>query len=166
MCWRYPRSLLLGASLAFLVSLSGCTGTDLIGKTVPVTGKIMVDGKPLASGTVNYVPDESKGNQGKALGIGQVSNGDYTIRSTSATGDKPGVPPGWYKVTVVAMGPPGADMPPPAKNGGKTPAEKAPKLSDARGIAAKFANARTTPLQIEVKEDATPDHYELKATSK
>jgi hypothetical protein len=157
---RNRRFVLFAALL--IVCLTGCPQSDDVGPTVPVTGKVTIDNKPLESGTVSFIADDKKGNTTKAAVSGIVKGGEYTLKSSSTTiNDKPGAPPGWYKVTIR----PGAMMSGPIESntkGGK------PSLPDAKSaaIAAKYTNVLTTPLEKEVKQGNSPADYELNAQSK
>jgi hypothetical protein len=88
--------------LAALLSLSGC-GKETV-KLVPVEGLVTLGDKVLATnakttGTVRLYPDKSKGNDSLEIPRGAIdSEGKFKI----LTGLKPGVTPGWYKVTVDA----------------------------------------------------------------
>ncbi len=153
------RCRLVFLGMFTVVAYAGCSQPDVIGPTVPVSGKVTIDGRPLPSGMVNYTPDEQKGNKGKALGIGPIDNGDYTLKATSATGSKPGLPEGWYKVTVTSGAPPTQVAKDAAGGkGGPMPGAGVP-------IASKYASAQTTPLVIEVKKGAPAGTYDLKVTS-
>jgi hypothetical protein len=134
-----PRLLPL---LLALVCLTGCGGV----KRVPVSGTVMLDGKPLADGTISFVPDESKGNNVRAACIGHVTSGSYELQSIGVTASDsgPGVVAGSYKVILVN------DRPGQAKI----------KVSE------KFTNANKTPLSIEVLENPAPGAYDVKMTSK
>ncbi len=46
----------------------------------PVTGRVVVNGQPLAAGTIHFFPDESRGTKGPmSTGVLQ-SDGSYTLR--------------------------------------------------------------------------------------
>ncbi|MEM8946450.1 MAG: hypothetical protein AAGD11_14860 [Planctomycetota bacterium] len=62
--------------------------------TVPVTGKITVDGKPLPSGRIIFY--RQRGNQA----IGEIINGEYKLRTFE---QNDGAAPGEYTVTVKAV---------------------------------------------------------------
>jgi hypothetical protein len=65
----------------------------------PVTGQVTYQNQPLPRGTIVFVPDADRGNNGPlAQGIIQ-SQGRYSLQ----TEGKPGAPPGWYRVTVIAV---------------------------------------------------------------
>ena len=78
------------------LSLPACGTSDPIGKTVPVKGKVTVDGQPLKQGSVAFWPKDGKGFEAD----GQIAeDGTYEL----STKGKPGAPPGSYKVTVMAQ---------------------------------------------------------------
>src|SRR5207253_3196906 len=86
----------------FFLAATGC-GSGF--KTVPVSGKIFVDGKSLtgADATVLFHPDASKGNTLQLDFAGNADDdGNYTLYHGQG---KKGVAPGWYKVAVVAIQP-------------------------------------------------------------
>lgn len=120
----------------------GCGSEDE--KLVPVAGKVTVNGKPLTSGTVSFRPDQGKGNKSQHQPNGVIdAEGNYKM---TLSPDKKGVPPGWYKVVVVAL-----DDPWPGK----------PLKSF---IDMKYADEKTTPLKVEVVANPEPGRYDLKLT--
>jgi hypothetical protein len=88
--------------LALATSVPACNKPT--GTLVPVEGQVLLDGKPLAMnsktlGTVILYPDKSKGNDSLEIPRGPIdAEGKFKI----LTGIKPGVAPGWYKVSVTA----------------------------------------------------------------
>lgn len=75
------------------VLLGGCGKSGL----VSVSGTVTLDGKPLQTGSVSFQPV----GEGP-MGYGTIrSDGTYTVY----TGTQEGLPPGEYRVTVVATGP-------------------------------------------------------------
>jgi len=149
-----------GFGLLLVLFAAGCGPTDTIGTTLPVSGKVAIDDKPLESGAVNFVPDEAKGNKVAVAVTGTVTGGQFTLQTTSANGvAKAGAPPGWYKVTIQTMAATGAmETKPDPNKPSVTPSM--PKMTP---IAQKYTNPAQTPLLIEVKEGGS---YELKATSR
>lgn len=62
-----------------LVALGGC-GRPAGVEFAPVTGRVTVNGQPLAAGTIHFVPDESKGTSGPmSTGVLQ-SDGSFALR--------------------------------------------------------------------------------------
>lgn len=155
-CSRYG---LLGALL--MAGLAGCPQSDDIGTTLPVSGKVTIDSKPLANGTVSYMPIEAKGNKTKAAVSGIVTNGEYTLKSGSATTNKNGAPPGWYKVIITTT----AMTMAPAPKEGATADPKKLGAPTGTPIAEKYTSASTTPLEVEVKSGNNAA-YNLDAKSK
>jgi hypothetical protein len=145
---RRVRNSLLG--LVLLALASGCSGGS---KYLPVSGKVTVDGVAATpsgegwSGTVMYHPDEEKGMkpEGPPL-LGTINDqGGYSITS----GPRPGVPPGWYKVTVDIK---------------KASNPKDPYSLPVPLIGKRFNDPKETPFSVEVKPDAPAGHYDLPVT--
>jgi hypothetical protein len=169
---RHCKSVLCVGLL--VVGMIGCTGSDDIGPVQQVTGKVTIDGTPLAGGTVTFHPDTKKGNKTKAGVSGVVKNGEYTLSSASITTTKPGAPPGSYKVTISTQG---STMnmtgkgSAPVKDQKGDPGKPAPTGPGQGGgqqkgdtpIAAKYTDPSSTPLEIEVKSGG---NYDLTAESK
>src|SRR5262249_11116899 len=87
--------------LSLLVSsfclAAGCDGTNP--SLVPVSGKVFYQNQPLPRGTIVFVPDADRGNNG-SLAQGSIqAGGSYAIQ----TEGKPGAMPGWYRVTVISV---------------------------------------------------------------
>lgn len=143
-CPHSVRWLRVGVLLV-VSSLVGCSGSA---PSVPVTGKVLLDGKAIQvkapeTATVNYHPDASKSNTSKAIGIAQVKeNGEYTV----AVGEKDGIAPGWYKVTVTYSRP-------------LNP--KDPYSPTTSYINAAYGTPEHTLLSVEVKEGNAAGAYDL-----
>lgn len=86
------------------LALVGCDGGN--GSLVPVRGTVEIHDAPLATGTIVFVPDESRGNSGPLAQAEIQTDGSFQLH----TGDVPGVAPGWYRVTVVAVDRRSADV--------------------------------------------------------
>jgi hypothetical protein len=139
---------LVGAG--FVLGCGGKEGRPL----APVSGKVTVDGKPLSSGQVTFIPDVPSGQEGTkqasklkttAPSVGEIGpDGTYKI----STGGKDGAPLGKYKVTVSPSMVPAPD------------ATDAP----ATGFNRKFSDAHDTPLKVEVVATPAPGAYDLKLT--
>jgi len=153
-----------------LLAVAGCGG-DNLGKVVPVSGKVTLDGTPLKSAVVTFVPDAAKGNKTKAGVFAMVDeNGHYSLQSTPEKGSpRDGAPLGWYKVKVM----PGMSMN--MGTGGETAKvldpTKVKSKKDASGtpydlgqIPTKYRDEKTTTLSIEVVESPAAGAYDLKLT--
>jgi hypothetical protein len=151
---RLFRTLLLGIAAVLLnLAAGGCQDKSGVGKTVPVTGKITLDDQPLTadSTVVLFKPDASKGNTSAFEPTGTVDeNGTYTL----STKGKAGAPPGWYKVVVTAV----AEPPEHPKTPGKPPHRPVARSL----VPAKYGQAKTSGLAIEVVENPVPGAYDLK----
>ncbi len=126
-----------------LLSLAGCGGApDSVGHTVPVKGKVMVDGKLADHGSVALWPDAAKGNASKYECTGDIAaDGTYTVY----TKGKAGAPPGAYKVTVAIQSKVDSTDP-------KKAVMESPK---------KYQAKDTSPLAFEVVEKPAAGAYDL-----
>jgi hypothetical protein len=130
------------AILAALL-LAGCGG-EKPEPVVPVAGKVMLEGQPLTQGVVSFRPDE-----GNATWHHPISEIDASGKYRLYTGDRPGAPPGRYKVLVFADA--------------NAPQGKAAHPQMPRWLAnAKYTSPDTTDLRIDVREDAPAGAYDLK----
>ncbi len=130
------------------VSLIGCGGDTL--DLVPVSGTVLLDGKPLTKvgqGGVSFFANAAKGNKTQHIPTGVIdAEGKYELE----TGGQKGAPPGSYKVLVNAFQ--------------NTPDEGpvAPRYL----LNAKFYDLTKTDLTIEVVSGSAPGQYDLKVTKK
>jgi len=105
----------------------------------PVKGKVLVGDAPPAGALITFHPDESKGNTARAMPMGKVrADGEYEL----VTGENPGAPLGWYRVTLTVFGAPG---------GGKSPR-----------INPRYAQLDQTNLSVEVVGEPRPGQYDLR----
>jgi hypothetical protein len=125
----------------FLLSFAACS-RDPVGRTVPVNGKVTVDGKALKQGSVAFWPNKDKGNNSPFEAGGQIGeDGSYEM----FTKGKPGVPPGHYKVTIMAQ-----------STADSTNPTKAKLL-----VPEKYTVKESTPFLIEVVENPAAGAYNL-----
>lgn len=81
------------------VAAAGCgRGGKQIPHRVAVSGRVRIDGQPLAYGTVQFVPMSPDGH----AALGAVQNGSFTMQSAESF---PGVVKGSYKVSIVSPQP-------------------------------------------------------------
>jgi hypothetical protein len=140
--------------LVALVAVGCGDGSGL--EIYPVRGKISFDGQPLVeeSTTVLFQPDAGRGNEAPFPAIGTVDgDGNYTLK----TNGQSGASPGWYKVVVTAL----AETPQHATG---------PKDARSRPVAksllpARYGQAQTTPLAVEVVPEPDDGAYDLNLTS-
>jgi hypothetical protein len=81
-----------------LVVICGC-GPSGLPNMVPIQGKVTLNGKPLTTGTVIYIPDLPGGRQAR----GEISADGSFVLTTLRTGD--GAQEGDYHVVVIAYEP-------------------------------------------------------------
>lgn len=109
------RSVWSGAFLG-MVALVGCGAKGpprvIPEKSVPVTGVINLDGKPLGNARVTFYPQEVSQGSGVASGFTD-SAGKYELQSLFGDKKVIGAAPGKYKVTIsVMVRPDGSPLPP------------------------------------------------------
>lgn len=141
-----PRAVWLVGVAALLPLGCGDPGPTL----VPVSGSVSVGGKPLATGSVSFRPDASKGNTSPHHPTGTIGpDGKFEL----VTVGKPGAPPGHYKVLVFA------DANTDPKTGGAAHPKPPAWLTDP-----KYTTERTTDLRVEVVASPESGRYDLKLT--
>ncbi len=134
-------------SLVMVAVTAGCGSGNDGPEVVPVSGVIMLDGAPLKGAGLAFHPDGAKGNTAEYLPAGTADDkGMFEL--TTAT--KKGAPPGWYKVVVSAPVPP--------RTGGEAPKVGPPPFN------AKYTDAKTTDLSIEVQDGTGPGSYDIDVT--
>jgi hypothetical protein len=90
------RSFYVG--LLVFVVMAGCGDKPDLPPTAPVSGVVMLDGRPLPRGTVQFVPDAAHGTEGPS-GVGYIDEeGRYEI----TTAGVPGAIVGHHKISVKA----------------------------------------------------------------
>lgn len=87
------------AALGWLVTTAGCGPKQET--FYPVKGKVTVNGRPIkATGAVALVADAAKGNTTPHEPRGTLDeNGHFEVYTVN----RPGAPPGWYKVLILAQ---------------------------------------------------------------
>lgn len=141
------RMALLSLTSCALLVAAGCGQRAEDGPGFPVAGRVTVDGEPLRSGMVLYVPDAQRGNRSSIRPAGPIDEkGVYTL---SAEG-KRNIPPGYYLVVVQAFEP----RPKVANN-------RSPLIRGRSLVNPAYWSAATSGLKVEVKEDAGPADYDL-----
>jgi hypothetical protein len=134
----------------------GCGDGSEIDEIYPVRGQISFDGEPLVeeSTTVLFVPDADRGNESSFDAVGTVDrDGAYTVRTKGMNG----ACPGWYKVVVTAL----ADTPQHPTG----PADSKRHAVARSLLPARYGQAQTTPLAVEVVDEPDDGAYDLELTS-
>ena len=115
-CWRHRLALPL---LLLGLSLSGCAEKvetpAILAQLTPVSGKITLDGQPLAGVMVTYLRSETAAGGETASGL-TTADGTYTLQ-TYVVGhpisDTQGAAPGQYRVVIQKLVlPDGSAVPP------------------------------------------------------
>jgi hypothetical protein len=83
--FRALTNVLASLSVSALLLVGGCSSEPDL-QTAVVTGRVTLDGKPLTSGEVIFVPDDTKGNSGP-IGAGAIQpDGQYEIWTVGQKG--------------------------------------------------------------------------------
>jgi hypothetical protein len=142
----------------------GCGSNEI--PLIAVSGKVTIDGKPLAFKKISFIPQP--GTPGMGSGANTNKDGEFKLLAVrpGTTVDVYGVTPGKYKVVVTEPVFPitDIDIVPAATGDGPAPAIGLPvakpvKKSDA--IPARYVKEETTPLLIEVSADTPTINLEL-----
>ena len=145
--FSFKYTYIISTFIVFTLGIAGCSTPIL----PPVSGQLLLEDKPITTdksktAVINFHPDSSKGNTAKSIAVATVTEtGQYTLNF----GGKPGIPEGWYKVTV---------------NYSEPTNPKDPYSTLKQLISGKYSSKDTTPLSVEVKANAPPSNYELKVT--
>jgi hypothetical protein len=130
--------------VAGLLVSGGCGGRDL--GLVPVSGRVLLNGRPLPRGSVSFRP---LGADAWDQPTGSITDGQYTLY----TNRQPGAAPGSYRVVVFATE--AATSPDGAAHPG-LPASLVPT---------RYNDAQRSPLTVDVTRQAGPTAYDLELTS-
>lgn len=147
-----PGLVLLVSASILAIAVSGCGDSSGVGRTFPVSGKATFENAPLTNKTtiVVFRPDGSRGNTSPFEPTGTVDeNGNYAL----TTKGKSGAPPGWYKVVVTAREEAAPVHP-------QAPKQHRPVAKSL--LPAKYGQAETSGLSIEVVEKPSAGAYDLK----
>lgn len=88
---------LAGAVAAVVVLPTGCSRSGPTGPTT-VRGRVTFQGHPVAGGLIVFAPDPDRGSTGKAARAETGPDGSFQLQ----LGGSPEIPPGWYRVAIVA----------------------------------------------------------------
>jgi len=130
-----------------LVGVAGC-GV----KKVPARGTVTLDGKPMSSGVIEFVPDTSKGNNLRVAVTSAISSDghfDVMTAGMDRADNGKGAPVGWFKVKYFHP-----------NEGGATADSTIPK------VAKRFRSEDTTPISIELTDPPPADGYTIELMSK
>jgi len=135
------RTLRLVLLAALVLALAGCGGHK-----VHVWGEVSYDGKPVASGTIEFVPVD--GTRGPSTG-GMIVDGRYDV--PAKVGPLPG---GVYQVEIRAMRPTGETMPDPMNPNGPPIERKENYIPD-------VYNTRTT-LKVTISSSSAENQHDFR----
>lgn len=148
-----PSSVVI-AGLSILFGLTGCGGGERLPPLLPVEGTVKMNGKPLASAELSFIPDPSN----KDVTIGSAftaDDGTYKVRFLS----KMGLSAGKYVVTVRKSEVDDISKIPDAMKNDPAQLEMMgvtkPVLND------RYSSPEKSPFRIEVAESGGPYDFEL-----
>lgn len=122
--------------------LGGCSGSGQE-PLVPVSGKVMLDKKPLTRGSVSFRADKARGNNSTVEPYGSIEpDGTYTLY----TNKRKGAPVGKYIVLVTAS----EDIDPANPSAAPKPI-----------VHPKYSDPDRPILQVDVVENPRPGQYDL-----
>lgn len=160
--WWLDSWLVGGVILGVVAGLEGCgSGRP---KTVPVTGVVTLDGKPVEGANVTFYPDT-----GQSAGTAQPKKTDQVTRPATGTTDKEGkftlktfepgdgALPGKYKVTIIKKEVTGFLADKDGLSGGIAPGG----IQEKWIIPKKYADPQTSGLTAEVKPGMGPLEFKL-----
>jgi hypothetical protein len=127
-----PACLVFPASLAIVGPLGCDRPTDHLPREA-VSGRVTLDGMPLASGSISFYP-ESPDQPDRVSGSAPISDGTYSLARLR------GLTPGTYRVSIISSGAVRADATP-----GPSPKAVAPVPADER-------SERESTLRLEVEK--------------
>jgi hypothetical protein len=109
-----------------------------------VEGQVTFQGQPLKTGSLLFQPDAAKGNSSTLTPSGTIGpDGRYKLY----TQERPGAPPGWYKVGIVAQEAPPNDP-----------------YAMRSLIPQRYGDPQTSGISIEVSANAAAGAYDIKLT--
>jgi len=142
----------LRTSLVGLVALSGCGGAApvKVPDTVPFSGKVTMDGQPLASAKVTFSPTGAKGNS--AEGVTDEA-GEYELRINIGTKEAQGAVPGEYSVCISrVLAPDGSPQDP------NIPSE----IPGRQSLPARYSSPDMTELKATIPPGGGQQDFDLK----
>lgn len=141
-----------------LLGMTGCGGAvakEALPKTVPVSGLVTMNGKPLVSATVTFVP------QGETKGVECVGftdeSGKYTLKQVRGAA---GAPPGDYRVVINHYVK--ADGSPIKIDGSEAPAN----LGADESLPPMYSSFTDSKLSVKVSQTGGDYPFELKGKKK
>jgi hypothetical protein len=163
---RSGRLCVIVVAAIGLCGVLGCGNEDRILSTQPVTGKVTLDGKPLAGAEIWLVPtdaNEKVKNAKMTIRPYAKSQADGTFTLTSYVSND-GAPLGEYGVMVQKVGGTSAAAEGDAEVDPETPRQtKTGKASNAPDPLSKYRNPTVSGLTFTVKEGPNQLNLELKS---
>lgn len=134
--------------LAGALVCCGCAPAPLlpVPDTVPFSGKVLLNGKPLEYVLITFVPPD--GINTETFSIGGITNaeGEFELVTRNVDQEKPGAVPGSYKVVV---------MRPPSD-----PSQARKQIQ----VPVRYADPEQTTLEATIPDDGGTQDFELKGS--
>lgn len=145
---RSSRASMLAALAMLTLAATGCgeSGGKLPNR-VPVSGRVTVAGRPLAYGTVQFVPDDPDGHSA----MGGIKAGSFRMESAESF---PGVVKGPYKVSIVSPQP---------IDPTNRPADMFSPEANRSNIPKRYGNPDTSGLSVDVTAATSDLVFDLQA---
>jgi hypothetical protein len=113
--------------------------------TVPFSGKVSLNGKPLERVLITFVPDDGVNTESFSVGCLTDEQGEYELVTRNVDQEKPGAVPGNYKVVVMRL-----------------PSDpSAPKQVQ---VPARYSDPAQTTLEATIPDDGGTQDFELKGS--
>ncbi len=129
----------IGLSLPFMLALAGCGGGNAVDRT-PISGTVTFQDQPVQDGQIRFAPETGTTS---AVVIEPIADGRY---ATTTSG---GLPPGKYRVEILAFDP-------------KTPSpESAEDPPRKQLIPPNYNDQSKLRLTVAPGQQATTENYEL-----
>ena len=134
--------------------LAGCSReTVKLPDTVPYSGKVTLDGKPLSGAAIQFTPGRESKDGYSATGITNAE-GKYELNTVIGKHIKPGVTPGSYRVTVSLL----------ASADGKPFDPKATAIPHMKQtLKAEYSDLAATRLVAKVGDKGATQDFDLKS---
>jgi hypothetical protein len=148
----------------FVLAVPACGGSDVpMQKTVKVTGRVMLDGKPAAGVDVRLIPVDKTNFKLNETPLGTADADGRVVFTTYYTGD--GAPAGEYQV-VIAYPDQVPEEPEGDETAGAIAAAKAKKGGAGKRFPAVYQNPQKSGLKVTVSQPGELPPFELSSKAK
>lgn len=128
--------------------LAGCGKADSL-TTVPVSGRVLLDDKPVSGWYICFFPDNSRGTSGPAAMAPLGPDGTFQLRSA---GSRPGAVTGHHRVFLEPI--PGDSPEEPLGPAGKSAVPFRYQKPETSGLVAEVVGDRKNDIEIRLESNA------------